>query len=353
MAYSLIHRTGIGRGRVYNAVGDNLTAAAAGAGTYMVGPWVMDYASLNATNTENYDREFSGIIMDGRQLSTGSAGDDDIAYNDFDEDEDLSDRGSIIGRDTKGASLQSVQVKLTIVGPTFEDARVWLIDNNDGTETDKARLDQWLDSESVLPTDGLWHPMRHALRVPLYWAIYKVKLGPNYESLAEMIVENSSIPAIQTGMMTQGPLGMLTALYGVLYAAGHATRLHEPGMLVPVARGYRLLSYDGANDDDAADPDYVFGDEVGTDDTLGIIDSPAQRARGRLYHLTMRCKSVRAKPDEILIWHVHTAPVRVGTVETPTPPNFQHAVVGSTNGPLLGPFMHLVYHECAARYRAR
>lgn len=352
MAYSLIHRTGIGRGRVYNGVGDNLTAAPAGAGSNVIGPWVQDLASLHGSELVNYDREFSGIIMDGRALSTGSGGDDDILFPDLDEDENLSDRGSIVGRDTKSASLSSAQVKLTFVAPTWEDATVWSVAENNAAEAPVAKLDTWLDQEAGLATDGLWHPLRHALRVPVYWAIYKVKLGPNYESLAEMIVENSAIPVAQLGQMTEGPLGMLTAMHGLVYAATHATRLYEPGVMVPVARGYRMFTYDGAHDDDEADPDYVYGDEAGEAGAMGILDTPAQRGRGRQYTITMRVKSVRARPDELLVWHVHTAPVRVAYKSAPGSPG-RHLVVGSGNGPFMGPFMHLVYHECTARYRAR
>lgn len=354
MAYTLIHRTGLSRGRVYNTVGENLTEDAPGAGNLTVGPWARDYSSLMGTNSVNYDTEFSGIIIDGRAMSTGGDGDDGILYPDLDEDEDLSDRGSVVGRDTQSAAIHSCHLRLYHTAPDWTDAFVWRVDKETGTPSQIGPLADWLEAEAV--SDIGWHPIRHALRVPVYWALYKCPVGPNYEGLAQMIAENSANVVGQLGQLAWGPLGMLTALHGAVYASQHAVRLYEPTTsIVPVERGMFDMPYDSATEDDLRDPDYVFsGDiEAGTQG-LSILDSPAQRARGRIYTTSIASKrDVRAKPGEVYVWHWQTAPVRVAKLTAGAMNPDDHIVIGASTSAFQGPFCHLVYHELTARYRAR
>lgn len=257
MAYTLIHRTGVSTGRVYNSIGDNLTELVEGAGNDMVGPFFLDYASLrNADAPWQYDCEFSGILMDGRQLAGSGYVDNDLLSDDLDDDEDGSDRASIVQRDTKWARMNQHQVKLYHTAPTWEDAFVWEVNQADGVATEVAPLDEWLDDERGISGDALWHPMRHALRVPVFWACYRVPLGPDYESLAEMIAANSANQVTQGGLLSMGPRGLLTALHGDLYALQHAVRLYEPNRgMRPIYRGMFLMPYDGAHEDDEVDPD--------------------------------------------------------------------------------------------------
>lgn len=358
MAYTLIHRTGLSRGRVYNSVGDNLTEAYAGAGNQTVGPWVRDYASAEGTSdyTPNFDSEFSGIIMDGRSMVMGQDGSDGITFPDFDEDESLSDRGSIVGRDTKAAKLRGLMLRLYHTCPNYKDAFVWEHEIDGSVQTQIGPLDQWLADES--PGGKGWHPVRHVLRVPVMWALYKVKLGPNYESLAEMIVHNSATVVGQLGQLAYGPAGLLTALHGVLYAAGHATRLYEPNLgIVPVDRGMYDIPYDATIEDDQIDPDYVMPQEELTpalppaDEGIAILDTPAQRARGRIQTLAVASsKDVTARPGEVYLWHWQTCPVRI---RAPMVEGSSHLVIGNGASPYLGPYVHLTYHELSARYGAR
>ena len=354
MAYSLIHRTGLSRGRVYNSVGDNLTEHYPGAGNQAVGPWVRDYAGLysSADWSANFDSEFSGIIMDGRAIVTGQDGTDGILFPDFDEDESLSDRGSIVGRDTQYARLKGLMLRLYHTCPNFKDGVVWALKLDGTSAVQVGPLDQWLEDEATVGQ----HPMRHALRVPCMWALYRVQLGPNYESLAQMIVENSALPTGQTGQLAYGPVGMLTALHGVLYAAGHATRLYEPNLgIIPVERGMYDIPYSGALDDDQVDPDFVLPQEeldpIPADDGVAILNTPAQRARGRINTTSIASsKDVTARAGEVYLWHWQTCPVRI---RAPQVEGTGHLVIGNGDSPFLGPYVHLTYHELSARFSVR
>jgi len=387
--YTLIHRTGVSRGRVYNGTGENLTANPVGAGNDFVGPFAQDYASLQFGTNVNYDHEFSGIILDGRALKGGGT-DDSMLYPDLDEDEDLSDRGSIVGRDTNSATLSSVTVKLTHTRPRWADATVWQVPHDGSAPSDISSFDEWLDNEvGELPEfaapfdydhleddDGgrrTWARLRHYVQCPYYWALYKVKLGPNYEGLADMIAENSASPVGQTGQLSYGPLGMLTALHGTLYATQHAFRLYEPTNIVCVERGYGLMPYDSTFNDAAAgaagavDPDVVVGYDDGDIDLVagtgggtvwtGVSNfqgpAPSGYRKGGLTGWSVHSKrDVRASKDELYLWHWGTAPVRIDIVE-PAGAGTASLIVGNAVSPYYGPFVHTVYHECTARFRAR
>lgn len=379
MAYTLIHRTGLSRGRVYNATGENLTANPSGAGNDFVGPFAQDYSSILFSQNVTYDHEFSGIIMDGRALRGAGNTDDSILYPDLDEDEDLSDRGSVVGRDTNIAAVAGCTVKLTHTRPRWADATVWQVPHDGSEPTSLTSFDQWLDeevggfSEFPSPLDDnpidaarLWSRLRHYVQCPYYWALYRIPLGPNYEGLAEMIAENSSLPVGQTGQLAYGPLGMLTALHGTLYATQHAYRLYEPtNAIVPVARGYGLMPYDSSFNDansntaGSADPDL----SVGWDNVFGAVLNPVAvhsgphgsgYRRGGVETWSVHSKArVRAKPDELYVWHWATAPVRIDIDEDAGAGGTFSLIVGNAVSPYYGPFVHSVYHECTARYTAR
>jgi len=369
--YTLIHRTGLSRGRVYNATGENLTANPVGAGNDYVGPFAQDYSSITFDQNVSYDHEFSGVIMDGRALQGGGQSDDSILYPDLDEDEDLSDRGSVVGRDTKTAALSSVTVKLTHTRPRWADAQVWHVPIDGTAPTMQTSLDEWLDADvGDYSTTSNWSRLRHYIQVPYYWQLYRIPLGPNYEGLAEMIAENSAVPVAQLGQLTYGPLGMLTALHGTLYASQHASRLYEPtSNVVAVERGYGLMPYDSAFNDNKR-LDLSLDNDGQTDpDILREVDAvdpfnpatvtqgapPSGYRRGGVSTWAVHSKRrVRAQSNEIYVWHYQTAPVRIGLQAGAGggDPDF-HVTVGNAVSPYYGPFVHLVYHECTARFSGR
>jgi len=362
--YELLHRTGLSRGRVYNGVGSNITADGPGAGNDFIGPFCQDYSSIMFDQNITYDHEFSGIIMDGRALRGAGNTDDSILYPDLDEDEDLSDRASIVGRDTKSARLAACTLKLTHTAPRWHDAHVWEVPLDGGTPTAVQNLAGWLDNDLDDPAGSegaYWSRLRHYIQVPYYWALYKVPLGPNYEGLADMLVENSAVPVGQLGQMTYGPSGMLTALYGAVYAAQHAYRLYEPtSSIIPVERGYGLMSYSAVFNDDQGntasagnqDPDMAsfFGDTLDKELRSAV---PTSYRRGGLHTTSVHSKrSVKAVPNEVYLWHFGTAPVRIGLIGAGAG-GASHLVVGNEGSPYYGPYIHLVYHELTARFSAR
>lgn len=261
MSRSLIHRTGLNVGRVYNLVGDNLTAYPPGAGNSMVGPWAMDFISLLGTTEAEvgvlWDSEFSGIIADGRALD--GQGEEPFIFADLDEDEDLTDRRSRIsnGSQARSIKINGVWVRLYHTAPRWEDARIWHVDV-DGTHPaePESTLAEWLDENTGMAGDGFWHSGRHALRVPVRWAIYKVMIVDNYESMLDMVAENSLLEITTGDLLGQGPRGMLTALHGALWAADHAVRLYKPSDNLPIVeRGMFFMPYDGTiRDNDTTTP---------------------------------------------------------------------------------------------------
>lgn len=389
--YTIVHRTGTSRGRVYSYQGVNLTADPVGAGNDMVGPWALDYVQFIGPYTAGlpdpdpaegqvpvvaYSPEYSGIIMDGRAMAQATGNDDSLLYPDLDEDEDLSDRGSIIGRDTKRAGITSGIVRLYHTAPAWQDGRVYLLDQNGTAVEDELHLlDEWLDYHAAAPggtIDDNWATIRHALRVPVFWAIYRIRMGPNYESLAEMIVENTATVVGQGAQLSYGPYGMLTALHGAVYASQHAVRLYEPNIgEPPIARGMFHVPYDSATVRDRLPSDGSYPEDpdrqTGTDyemlvdeqwfpfqnDTGVHLDTPSQRARGRIYTTAMRIPRIKASPDEMIVWHFQTAPVRL-TVTTDVGANLtNNVVIGGPASAFYGPPVRIVYHECSVRYHAR
>ena len=232
-------------------------------------------------------------------------------------------------------------------------------------------FDEWLDLEEgpgtdPTETDLTWDRLRHYVKCPYYWAMYKVPLGPNYEGLSDMIAENSAVPVGQTGQLTYGPLGMLTALHGTLYATQHAYRLYEPtSSIVCVERGYGLMEYDSSFNDQlplsgvipaagTLDPDIII---TGSDQTISRVrnfQSSQGSKLGGIETLAVHSKrAVRAAPNEVYVWQFATAPVRVAVGGTAGGGTNWSIVVGNAVSPFYGPFVHIVYHECAVRYSAR
>lgn len=281
MARSIIHRTGLNTGRVYNYAGDNLTAYPPGAGNSMVGPWAMDFiAMFGGTEPEAgimWDSEFSGIIMDGRGLAQGTL-EQPMLFADLDEDEDLTDRRSIVGEGAQRyAKCSSTWTRLYHTAPRWEDARVWDIDIDGTHGTEPAmRLDEYLDLQYQMTGDGLWHSMRHTLRVPVRWAIMKCPMMQGYEQMLDMVAENTVLAITNGDLMNYGPRGMLTALHGTVWAAQHATRLYEPSeALGIVERGMFFMPYDGTvRDDDMTTPRAGVAPVTGQFNMSTNVDQP-------------------------------------------------------------------------------
>lgn len=399
--YTLIHRTGLSGGRVYNWTGDNITEAPAGAGNTMVGPWAMDYASFYLDERlEYFDSEFSGVLLDGRAMRQ-STSDQDALFADLDTDESLTDSRSIIQPADSSASIESVLIRLYHSGVTWEDARVWNVSPDGSHGPEGVPLDAQLDS--MFPgsgDDGIWHPLRHALRVPVMWAIYHIPLTPRYAGLTEMIQLNTANVVNNSDLLSYGPYGMLTAMHGEVYALGHSTRLYEAAAanFSVVDRGMFMMPYDSAHDDTEPDPDFVGAGEAGDASIVGtieetntwqtvggplpipetstaqsvadravnltlangaaaagaILDTPAQRARGRIYTTVMRTnRDMRASPKRLTVWHFQTCPVRLSYEPASAGGDETHVIIGGLASPFVGPPVRLVYHEASARYRAR
>lgn len=400
--YTVLHRTGISGGRLYNLTGDNLTEALAGAGNAMVGPWQLDYSAFVAdtegVSNVNWDSEFSGMVIDGRALKDSSS-DDPMIFADLDEDEALSDSRSIVRVGDRAARCKHLRVRLYHTGVLWEDARVWTL-NMDGTHSATAvPLDEYLEELYGESDDGLWHPVRHALRVPINWAIYHIPLTPRYTGLTEMINANTATTVGDGDLLSYGPVGMLTAMHGAVYAAQHGLRLYEANLAnwKAVERGMYLMPYDSAHEDDVGDPDYLgagaagdatitgtveetnqwqvvggplpipetmdaqsVGDRAvnltmlgGTTAASSILDTPAQRARGRIYTTVIGTgRDMTASAKRVTVWHWQTCPVRLRTVPV-AGGGFQHHIIGGLVSPFQGPPVRLVYHEGTARYSSR
>lgn len=382
---TLIARTGLSRGRLYNGVGDNITQYPAGAGEDNVGFWSRDYSYL-AGNTVLWDGEFSAVLMDGRILSQG--GNDLAPWNqslpDFDEDENMADRGSVLNFGDKAGLIKGMRIHMDFLCPTFTDAGAWEVDSSMGTidATLLNPLGTYLDSLSTPSYEGVMidnagaeqdvfsnvHTQaRHYLRVPIHWAVYRVPLGPVYEGQDEFI-RSAGGDSTGAAQLTYGPFGLLTAWHGVLYAAAHAVRLWEPSDGVKfVARGEFEVPY-AAFLNGESDPDMVFGLGLDGADQFaqqggGMLDTPAQRSRGRIIKIDLKLpQDVRARPDEVLIFHIQTGLARyqLGTLG-----GGSHVIIGEPilvdpgepgglTLPLhLGPYMALCNWHISAYFTAR
>lgn len=383
-AYTTISRTGTSRGKVYNGSGDNLTAYPAGAGNVTVGTWQRDFSTL-AGGTWNYDGEFSGILADGRLLARG--GQDQYDLPDFDGDEGASDRGSVLVEGDKWAHITSAHVRLMLTCPLFSDAGTWLMDASGETpliepNVPDFQLDTWLDKSLILdwewpdpdtPSLGplrnkTWDAIRHWLRVPINWAVYRVPLAASqYEGYAEWINENGYPgTAINASPMAYGPFGMLTAMYGLVYARTHSTKLWELSEgLKPIVRGELDVPYAAYGyDEQFSGPDVMYGVALNDDPpptskavtTGGVLDTPAQRARGRIIELNIQVPDMEVRENEIIVWHVQTGITRLRAQDEPGGAGDPDLVIAQptfTGGGFdLGPFMGLVYQSVTARYRS-
>lgn len=399
MARTTIHRVGLSRGRVYNGSGDNITDSPPGAGNIQVGPWDRDYSVL-CGNTYMYDGEFSGIIADGRLLTRGAQDIGPFGV-DFDTDENPADRGSVIVEGDKGAIVKGLRLHLQFLCPIFHDAAVWETHDDIAMGGPTWQIKEYLDvaldemaygaAEGVLTdnpanetnwTYDVWDEIRHYLRVPIYIAVYRLSPVPVIEGAQEYTRENAGIgDFLSASPMQYGPLGMLTALYGATYAATHRVDISDESPdFKPIFRDELEVPYAAwgsssgiLGNANQAGPDQVLNYYIGpgTDDNVwtpsgGMLDTPAQRARGRVVDIDLKLgHDMRVGPGEMLVWHVQTGRVRIKDPVRTVPYGDEGEATGLGKdwivaqpvdggiGPALGPFLSLVHHRLTAVARTR
>ena len=363
MPRTILNRTGLSRGRVYNEFGGNLTAAPEGAGNMMVGPWCRDYSGLLG-NTVTYMNQTSMVIADGRIIEAD--GFETETEDDFDEDEELEDIGTILNDGDKGAVITSLDIELTIGGPSWADAGCWSNSGGDNEWAWENGLVEYLDAlrDGTLESSAtyeVWTYARHWLRCPLHFALYRVPTTPTWEGDGEYAYNNQPGALGPTlPYLAHGPYGMLAAMHGPTYAAQNYISLTEPCEGVAfIHRQTRDIPYASATDwpTGDSDPDNLSNlDEEGMIyDLVGIRDTPAQRALGQNFTVRLRLnKNLKVRRNELIVAHMETGISRLQYASDPESDAYKNVLIGALNyGPLrAGPYYTLHQWRAEARYRS-
>ena len=327
--YSLFLDTGSSRGALYNHTGQSLTDGINGAGTNMVGGWSRDFTCCGFAGPSgrpiSRTNELSFIVADGRVLRSGSLDSESDPYEaDFDTDEEPSDNDQLVQDGDDYIGIKGLHVRLSALRPAIVDSAVYAQDAADGELVQVSSLVNWLDALRDVPDEALnpdlvdFGPRWQHLRVPIHWALYKVPVQPtSAPKLQEMVANNSNAPVTVEGLLSYGPFGMLSRMYGTTYAATNYVRLWD------MAKGIRLVDkgeaevpfdlsfYDNTQPqpDDRVDSDIVEMDI--TSDPSHHLPNTAG-VRGSNFHLSFRSRRfISLRPDEVLIFHVCTGRARL------------------------------------------